>query len=191
MSRVSDLRGTLTASVSSGAMTGATGGKFANGAITAAMAYVYNQILSEEAAKLARMGQRNRQIAELSKEEFEALFGVNLMDENELNIYSLALEKELASNYLINDADALADALRDTIEAEYKSAGLVGLRRLKGSALVRVASRATGIDSRYVRGLTRADRVISEIGSIEPTLKAVAQGLLNGDEEVREVFFND
>jgi len=167
-----------------------SGGKFANGAVTAAMAFAFNQ-LTQEVGKLTRIVQRKRQLAELTKEEFEVLFDVNITDDLDLAIHVLALDQELTANYLINDAKALGDAARDIIESEYKSAGLVGARRLKAATITAAVSKATGIDPRHIKGFLRSQRVISEIGSIEPTLKGVAQGLLDGDERVREVFFDD
>jgi len=54
-------------------------------------------------------------------------------------------------------------------------------------AVVKAISRRLNIPERFIQETLRAERVINEVNSIEPTLKGVAEGIRQGNEEVLRV----
>jgi len=162
------------------------GGKFANGAVTAAMAYAFNQALSEELARGLKVKSTLEQIEDLSREDLEVLFERRFTDDDAL-IFKGHLQAQIRADFF-SDTSSLREAAMNIVEAEYKSAGFGPARSLSKGAIVSAISRRLNVPESYIKKTLRAERVISEVNSIDPTLKGVVEGIRQGNQEVLRVW---
>ncbi len=169
-----------------GTVSNATGGKFANGAVTSAMAYAFNQALSEELSRGLKVKSTLEQIEQLSSDDLEILYERNFTDDDTL-IFKENLRKQIQVDYF-SDTSSLREAAMNIVEAEYRSAGIGHARGLSRRAVTRAISAKLSIPEGYIKQTLRAERVIQEVNSIEPTLKGVVEGLRQGNKEVLRVW---
>jgi len=150
------------------------------------MAYAFNQALSEELSRGLKVKSTLDQIKELSTEDLEILFERNFTDDDTL-IFKENLRVQLQAEYF-SDTSSLREAAMDMVEAEYRSAGFGPARSLSRSAVARAISARLNIPDSYIKQTLRAERVIQEVDSIDPTLKGVVEGIRQGNQEVLRVW---
>ncbi|MDT8450073.1 MAG: RHS repeat-associated core domain-containing protein [Wenzhouxiangellaceae bacterium] len=165
-----------------------SGGKFANGAVTAAMGFAFNQVatgLSKELARGLKVKSLLKQVEDLTPEDLEALFGRRFTADDAL-IFKEHIRTQTLADFF-SDTSSLKRAALDIVESEYKSAGFGPARGLTRRAIITAISKKLSVPEQFINQTLRAERVIQEVDSIEPTLKAVAEGIRQGNEEVLHV----
>jgi len=158
---------------------------FANGAATAAMGYAFNS-LAHELSRGLKVQSTLKQVEDLSREDLEILFERSFSEDDAL-IFKTNLDVQLRADFFA-DTSSLREAAMNIVEAEYKSAGFGPARGLTRNAIIRVISTRLNIPESYIKQTLRAERVIQEVDSIEPTLKGVVEGIRQGNQEVLRVW---
>jgi len=163
-----------------------SGGKFANGALTSALQFAFNQAIGEELARLNRVQRVVNQLEELEVDQLEVLFNRSLT-EDQADILVLDIQTKLIHGAR-GSTEAIRDEARAIIESEYKGAAFGRARGLGRRAVQDAISKRLGIDRRIIEQLSRSQRVIDEVDSIDPTLKGVIEGIQAGNADVLEVW---
>ena len=141
-----------------------TGGKFANGAVTAAMAFAFNQMQSFlDSARALREEQRLiRSIDRLSEEDFRTLFP-SYNSHRDVAIAKLQLHEdwrvEVLSGRLLETARLGSIAVQ-----EESMSNALGATGWAGKGIV-AAGRAAGLSDRQIRILSDIHNVRSLLGS--------------------------
>lgn len=142
--------------------------------------------LSEELARGFKVKSLLKQVEDLTPEDLEVLFGRKFTADDAL-IFKEHIRTQTLANFF-SDTASLRQAALDVVESEYNSAGLGPAKGLTRRAIVTAISRKLSVPEQFIHQTLRAERVIQEVNSIEPTLKGVAEGIRQGNEDVLRVF---